>query len=299
MRKNTFAYLTACLALTFTTGCTEQMSQLGSSILSSTGFVSGSQADAIFKAGEKFSKAVEGVTDEQEYYLGRSVSAVLLSKYKVASNQQATVYADKIALTLAGYSSRPETFGGYHVAFLDSPQVNAVSAPGGFIFISKGFLNLLSNEDELAAVIAHEIGHIALKHGTSAISESNLTDALQIIGKEAASSSGNMAVSQLNSLFGDSVNEVVGTLLDKGYSRSQEYDADSYAAALLAKTGYNPGALVSVLQKLENASSQSGGWFETHPSAKKRESELGDLVKDSSNTKAQAKRDARFKRTVK
>lgn len=289
--------ITSALLLTVFAGCGTQMSQFGSSLLSSTGLVSGSQADAIFKAGEKFSKAVEGVSDEQEYYLGRSVSAVLLNKYKLAPIG-ATNYANKIGLTLAGYSSRPETYGGYHVAFFDSPQVNAVSAPGGFIFISKGMLNLLSTEEELAAVIAHEIGHIALKHGTSAISESNLTDALQIVGKEALASTGNTAVTQLNALFGESVNEVVGTLLDKGYSRGQEYDADAYAAALLAKTGYNPAALISVFKKLESVSNQSGGWFETHPSASKRESELSGTVKaDAPAVKGQAKRDARFKRS--
>lgn len=298
MNRKIISSISGLVFLSFcTTGCTPEMSKMGASILASTGVVSGSQADSIFQAGAKFSKAVEGVSDEQEYYLGRSVSAMILTHYKVDHNQQLTTYADKIAAVLAGYSSRPETFGGYHVAILDTPQINAVSGPGGFIFISKGFVQQLSNEDELAAVIAHEIGHVALRHGTSAISESNLTGALTILGKEAAASTGNAAVNQLNSLFGESVNEVVGTILDKGYSRSQEYDADAYGAALLSKAGYNPGALTSVLKKLETVGKQqSGGWAETHPSPSKRQSELAgvEIAKDKT-TPGQAKRDARYK----
>lgn len=289
------------LSLTFLLlGCTPEMGRMGSSILSQTGLVSGSQADAIFAVGEKLSKAAETVSDEQEYYLGRSVSATILSRYDLYKNQSPSLYLNKVGAVLAAHSSRPETFGGYHIGILNTDQINAVSAPGGFIFISKGFLKILDSEDELAAVIAHEIGHVALQHGLSAVSESNLTDALQIASKEALSSSSNMAVSELNSLFGDSVNEVAGTLLDKGYSRSQEYNADTYAAKLLKEAGYNPAALKGVFAKLETVSEKSGGWFDTHPSGEKRASEIDeDLVADSGNASGEKTRTARFKKIIK
>lgn len=294
---NNLRIVTILSSLTLS-ACTPEMQKIGSGLLSSTGVVSYSQADSFFQVGAKLSKATQSVTDEQEYYLGRSVAAQVCGKYSVATNRGATLYANKIAQVLASNSSRPETFGGYRVAFLDSPQVNAVSAPGGFILITTGFLSLLESEDELAAVIAHEIGHVALKHGLSAISESNLTDALQIIGKEAASSSGNLAVSELNSLFGDSVNEVVGTLLDKGYSRSAEYEADLYASKLLSKSGYNPQALIQTLNKLEKASKTEGGWFETHPSPEKRKSELEDANIKQGEVPGESKRQKRFEKEV-
>lgn len=274
-------------------GCTPEMNQFGSDLLSRTGVVSSSQANALFAAGSKLSKAAESVSDEQEYYLGRSVAAAIFARNKPLVHRPLSAYATKIALTLASHSSRPETFGGYHVAILDTPQVNAVSAPGGFILLSKGFISILENEDELAAILAHEIGHIALKHGVSAISESNLTDALQIVGKEAAASTGNAAVSELNALFGDSVNEVVGTLMDKGYSRSAEYDADSYAVTLLKKAGYDPGALVTALKKLESVSNAQGGWFDTHPKPEARIEEVASSV--SPGESRNEKRAARFR----
>lgn len=296
MRKTAILVLSLVLLI----GCTPEMGKMGSTILSQTGFVTGSQADAIFAVGEKLSKAAESVSDEQEYYLGRSVAATILSRYQPYRNQSPTLYLNKVGAVLAAHSSRPETFGGYHIGILDTDEINAVSAPGGFIFISRGFLKLLDTEEELAAVIAHEVGHVALQHGLSSISESNLTDALQIAGTEALSSSGNMAVSELNSLFGDSVNEVAGTLLDTGYSRSQEYNADTYAAKLLKEAGYNPAALKTVFTKLETAAQKSGGWFDTHPSAEKRAREIDeDLVVNLGDSSGEKTRDARFKKIIK
>ena len=292
MKKNTI--LTLLVSACSLCSCSPEFSKMGSGLLSSTGLMSSSQADALFTVGAKLSKATQSVTDEQEYYLGRSVAASVFARYEAYPNQSLALYSTKIANVLASYSTRPETFGGYHVAILNTDEVNAVSAPGGFIMISRGFINLLSNEDELAAIIAHEIGHVALKHGLSAISESNLTDALQIVGKEAVASSGNMAVTQLNALFGDSVNEVVGTLLDKGYSRSSEYDADEYAVTLLTKAGYNPQAMMTALKKLEQITDSKGGWASTHPSPADREDEVKSNIK-AGEVVGEAKREKRFK----
>jgi predicted Zn-dependent protease len=297
--KKTIVTITA-LGL-MSAGCAEnsQFSQLGANILSQTGLVTSSQATSFFSAGSKLSKAAQGLSDEQEYYLGRGVSAMVFAKYHPAKTSGGNTYMTTIAQTLASYSDRPETFGGYHVAVLDTPEINAMSAPGGFIFISRGFVNKIHDEDELAAVIAHEIGHVARRHGVAAISNANLTQALAIIGNEAAASSGNATVAQLDSLFHDSVNSIFDTLLTKGYSRSQEYEADEYAAHLLTAAGYNPGALGSVLKTLESsATKQDAGWFKTHPSPEKRLSELGKLVSATQPTKTQIARTSRFKNSV-
>ena len=293
----TFLFIASLL---FATGCSEELNRIGSQVLSSTGVVSSSQADSIFAAGSKLSKAVESVSDEQEYYLGRAVAATILSKYPPVEDSSLTTYLNKVASVLAAHSSRPETFGGYHVAVINTSEINALSAPGGYIFVSKGFVQLLTTEDELAAVLAHEIGHIANKDGLSAISSSNLTGALQIIGKEAASASmsGSPAFNQLNEAFGSSVNEVAGTLLDKGYSRSQEYSADAYAVTLLQRTGYKVSSVKSVLEKLDNVTNQSGGWFETHPSAHKREGELASATDSPASLKGESVRNRRFKAAV-
>lgn len=233
-------------------------------------------------AGDSASESLRGLSDEQEYYLGRGVSAVILSRYKRSNAPTLSRYLNQVGRLLAVHSSRAETFGGYHFCLLDSDEINAVSAPGGFTFLSSGFLRLLSNEDELAAVLAHEIGHVAKGHGVAAISDATLTRALTAIGREAAVAGGGVLAQGVSESFGDSITEVTNTLLTKGYSRSQEYEADAYAAELLWKTGYNPQALRAVLAKLaarEGRTAEggaSGGWFATHPSSVKREREVAE-----------------------
>ena len=278
---------------------------IGGSILGSTGYVSESQVNSAFEAGEKLGKSVQGLNDEQEYYLGRSVSALLFSKYRPLHNQKLINYVNKVGRTVAAVSDKPETFNGYKFMVLDSSEINAVSAPGGYVFLTKGFLNILPDEDALAAVLAHEVAHIVKNHGVNAISNSNLTGALLIIGKEVAASQTSGYTSELTSLFGDSVNQVFDTLINSGFSRSQEYEADAYAAELLVRAGYNPEALNAALQKLESAgaASDAGGWSSTHPKASKRLGELEDIIPDlnakfPANPAQQAVRARRFKEAM-
>ena len=192
----------ACAVLLFLTSCSNPaFKDLGSSLLSSTGLMSQSQSEALFEAGGKIVTAARPLTDEQEYHLGRTVSAVILNKYPLAADQDALRYVNSVTLVLARVSDRPEVFSGYHAGILATPEVNALSAPGGFIFVSRGFLKIIPNEDALAAVLAHEIAHIVKGHGVKAISQSNLSAAALIIGKEAASSYGSSTVQQLSSAF--------------------------------------------------------------------------------------------------
>ncbi|RIL09854.1 MAG: hypothetical protein DCC75_05610 [Proteobacteria bacterium] len=272
--------LLCCL---FLAGCAQggfSMKSLGSGILSSTGVVSGSQADALFEAGEKIAKAASPLSDEQEYYLGRGVSAMVFAQYRPYRNAAVNQYVNRVGAVVAAVSDKPETFNGYHFQVLDTEEVNAISAPGGFVFVTKGFLRLMKNEDTLASVLAHEVAHINYGHGVSAISQANLTEALLILGKEAAASQAGAELGALTSAFGDSVTDVFNTLLTKGYSRSQEYESDEYAALLLKKAGYTPGSLQVMLTSLEQASkgSEESGWYSTHPSPSRRISNLPEFA---------------------
>ncbi|MCO6430684.1 MAG: M48 family metalloprotease [Deltaproteobacteria bacterium] len=295
--------LVLIIAALFSGACSQldpKFRSIGSSVLGATGYVTDSQANSFFTAGEKLGKAAEGLTDEQEYYLGRSVSAVILAQYRPLRNNAAQLYVNKVGKVLAGFSDKPETFSGYHFLILDTDEVNALSAPGGFIFISKGFLRLLPSEDALAAVLAHEVAHVVQGHGVKAIRSSNLTGALLLIGKEVAASQVDPSFQELTSLFGDSVNDITETLITKGYSRGQEYDSDEYAAQLLVRAGYNPAALGTVLRVLEqHDGGDAGGWASTHPDPDDRLDEVEDLI--ASNPEAarmESARTQRFQRSL-
>ncbi len=272
--------------------------QIGAGILGSAGVP---HADAFFSVGEKLSKATQKLTPEQEYFLGRGVSAMIFSKYPRLANNNLTAYVNRVGNAVAWQSEKPETFGGYHFVVLDTDEVNAMSAPGGFVYVSRGFLKVMPNEDALAAVLAHEVGHIALNHGVDAISQANLTDALMTVGKEAASSYGAGEVQLLVSAFGDSIEDVFSTLIDKGYSRSQEYAADKMAAEILKKAGYAPAGLTAMLGELQRLEdNNSGGWYSTHPSPERRLGQLEDIVTtQAALTPAFNKRTARFKQATK
>jgi predicted Zn-dependent protease len=176
-------------------------------------------------------------------------------------------YVNKICNTLVINSPRPEIFNGYHVNILDSDEINAFATSGGHIFITRGLIESTTSEDTLAAVIAHEVSHIQLQHGLKAIKNSRITQALLITGTSAAGAAGNSTISDLVNVFGDSINEVVTTMITNGYSRTQEYEADSIAMSLMDLAGYEPSSLVDMLKTLEKTqSSHPGGFNKTHPS---------------------------------
>lgn len=257
-------------------GLDDLSKDIGKNLIDSTGVVSSSQVDALLKAGGKLEQAASTLNDEQEFYLGRSVSALILRQYPLyRGNPPLTAYLNQVGQALAARSSRPEIFGGYHFAILDTDEINALSAPGGFVFVSRGFLALMPSEEALAGVLAHEIGHIILGHGVKAISNGRLSEAAMIIGKEAVSSYGPSEVGMVTEVFGDSVNQVFDTLIKSGYSRSQEYEADDFAAKLLVKTGYDAKGLSAMLDQIAKAQSQKrGGWLDTHPSSTDRKASL-------------------------
>lgn len=95
--------------------------------------------------GMKVYDASEEITPEQEYYIGRSVAASILNKYKIYNNTKLNSYVTSIGTLLAMHSPRPEIFGGYHFTVLDSDEINAFATPGGFIFITRGMINMKSH----------------------------------------------------------------------------------------------------------------------------------------------------------
>jgi predicted Zn-dependent protease len=163
----------------------------------------------------------------------------------------ATDYINLLGQGLALASIKPETYRGYHFLILDSDEINAFAAPGGFIFLSRGMLRLCKSEDEVAAVLAHEIGHVELQHALRAIKGSRLTSALTTLAVEGAKSFGGEQLAQLTEAFEGSIGDITGTLMNSGYARKQEYQADASAVRILKAMGYDPLALARMLNEME------------------------------------------------
>lgn len=286
------------LALSLTS-CAE-LTKIGSQIAVQAGVLTSSQAESLQSVTVAAAKTFEDISPEQEYYLGRAVSASLLSKYSVSAHPQQNRYLNLIGKTLVLSSDKPENYGNYHFLLLDSEEVNAFAAPSGFIFITKGMLRLCQNEDDLAAVLAHEISHVQNSHALRAIKTSRITSALTILGTEAAKTAiNNSAFNQLTQQFEGSIDDMTQTLTNSGYGRSLESEADKTAVTLLQKSGYNAEGLVRVLTRLKAKSGTAhGGFFATHPDTDERIAEVSDWLQSGAVNPLSAMRTARFSKML-
>ncbi|TNF99928.1 MAG: peptidase M48 [Gammaproteobacteria bacterium] len=261
-------------------------------------------------AGSSLIKSYEDLTPEQEYYLGRAVAARLLNRFETVKMPKTHAYLQSIINYLVQFSSRPETFGGYHVQILKSENAGAYSAPGGYILITTTLLKNCASEDELAGVLAHEIAHISQQHGLAAIKQAHLTKAGATLGEMMMEKKGGSNYQQLQSLtksFGASVEDIVKTLIDSGYSVSQETGADEEAASILSRAGYNPTALADIVGKIAEAESgrASGdalnlkkAFTQTHPGGEKRVVDIRQLIEQEELriNEVSQKRAKRFKK---
>ena len=248
-------------------------------------------AQALSQSARSIERALEDITPEQEYYIGRAVGANILANYQLyEEDPDLTLYLNEITVAVAINSRKPEIFNGYHTAILDSEEINAFATPGGHIFITRGLLQCATSEDALAAVIAHEIAHIQLQHSIRAIKSSRVVNAFATTGSSLAG----LALSDLAGILDEAANDIVSAM-QEGYSQNQEFAADTLALELLADTGYDPASLIAMLRVLEqNQSRRSDGFARTHPSPEDRIAQLERPLRQYAVRDTRPYRDDRF-----
>ena len=222
------SFLTAVFAMqTSAQGLFGQLGQAATGALQGAGVINQNQAQAINQGTQAVAKSFEDITPEQEYYIGRAVAAGFLSTRKVYDVQAVTDYLNLLGTSLALASPKPETFGGYHFLAIDSDEINAFSAPGGLVLVTRGLLRCAQNEDEVAAILAHEISHVARQHGLKSIKKDRLTKAVIGVGNAAAQVLGPKELQEQTATFKDSVGDITSTVVNSGYSRDTEFEADA------------------------------------------------------------------------
>lgn len=239
-------------------------------------------------------KSFEDFTPQQEYYIGRTVGAMILDKYPPYDAIAANEYLNVLGQMLAQASDMPETFAGYRFLILDSDEINAFAAPGGLIFVSRGLLRCCPNEDAAAAVLAHEIGHVQFKHGLQAIKKARITAALTNAAIEGAKASGG-DLAELTQTFGDSIADITTTLITNGYSRESEKKADLNAVTILKRVGYDPNGMVAMLKVMQTKLHPGGLDFaKTHPSPETRIAYIQEKIGAYAEVKPNKARQQRF-----
>ncbi len=282
-------------------GCktTALLTQVGTTVGVATGTITPDQAGSIQRGASAVGKAFEQLTPEQEYYIGRSVAATILASFAPYDHVAATRYLNTLGKALALSSDKPETFGGWHFLIMDTDEINAFAAPGGFILISRGMLRCCRNEDELAAILAHEIGHVQLEHGLRAIKKSRWTSAFTILGAEAARNLGGRELAELTAAFEGAISDVTATMVNSGYARSLEREADTVAVTIMRRVGYNPTGLVNMLTEMgQRLEKDTRGFAKTHPAPQDRVKDINRELGTPTPITAHPVRQARFEKAL-
>jgi predicted Zn-dependent protease len=253
--------------------------------------------DALSEMDRAFETSDEELTREDEYYLGRAVAAQILKAYPLYDRDSALVsYLNKICQALVINSPQPTMFNGYSVGILNTRELNAFATPGGHIFITWGLLACADSEDALAAVIAHELAHIQLRHAAAIIEDQRLvTELSQAADRAVAIASRNASTQERAVLFNRNTAAMVTTLFKNGFAQDQEFAADAKAVTFLRDSGYDPSAMLAMLKALEKTQPLTAGGFNTtHPSPAARIANVEKISLAGGDRNARASRNARF-----
>jgi predicted Zn-dependent protease len=200
---------------------------------------------------------------EEEHAIGFSIAATVAGRYPLLQDEALTRYVNLVGLTIARQSIRGDEVA-FRFGVLDTDEVNAFAAPGGYILVTRAALASMQSEAELAGVLAHEVAHVDETHVLDEIRRSSV---FAEVRDEAA----------FSSVIADQLAQVGSGLLFTGLSREDELEADSLAVLYAASTGYRADGLVRFLDRLDSGATEAGRLRElraTHPPVVERAAAL-------------------------
>lgn len=207
-----------------------------------------------------------------ELFIGRNMASQLVGTYGIFDEPTVHHYVQVLGLAIAKQHGRPDIQ--FHFSILDSEEINAYATPGGYIFITKGLLQMVKDESELASILAHEITHVNERHMYKDIKPKrevsmgeNMTRILSKGGSDITSS------------LSKAVDQGLKMLLEKGLEHKYEFEADQYGVLLSSQMGYHPSSLVQVLERVQKIQTNNH-MSKTHPSFLERIKAINKLIED-------------------
>jgi len=205
----------------------------------------------------------------EEIQLGRQITGNLLGAAPLVKDAALHKYVNEVGRWVASQSERPDL--PWHFGVIESEDINAFAAPGGYVIITKGLYRKLENEAQLAGILGHEIAHVVRKHHLRLLQKTQLL---------------NMGAKLLGAKLGkgdDTVQKVIGNgaeILARGLDKEAEYEADRMGVILAARSGYEPFGLPEVLQSISEAGNTNRVQllYKTHPHPDDRLLRLGDAI---------------------
>lgn len=206
----------------------------------------------------------------EEIALGREIAGNLLGAAPLVKDAGLQKYVNSVGRWVASQSERPDL--PWRFGVIDSEDINAFAAPGGYIMITKGLYRKLANEAQLAGVLGHEIGHVVMKHQLKVLQKQQLL---------------NMGAGFLTDKYAKDnklASKAIGTgaeISARSLDKSAEYEADRLGLSYATRSGYESYGLPEVLQTLAEANKNDGSvalLFKTHPHPDERLVALGDAI---------------------
>ena len=214
------------------------------------------------------SQSIDQIDEPREIQIGQQLSAMLLGSKPLLPDMMMQRYVNQLGRWISLQSARPNL--PWTFAVLDDPGFNAFAAPGGYIFVTKGLIDKVADEAELAGILAHEIVHVTSKHHLIALNKAARAGLLtQAIGSQLRNDLGGLVSGQLLALGRN--------MYTKGLDQGDELEADRSGVALAARAGFDPYGLVAVLQQLRTAAADDALFalsLSTHPPAQLRLNQL-------------------------
>ncbi|MBK9035380.1 MAG: M48 family metalloprotease [Myxococcales bacterium] len=238
--------------------------------------------EGLAKTWDAITDAQKDLTPENEYWTGRSVATNLLARHdykyldadalEAGTLEGVTAYVSAVGTVLAASAmetarkgDRPAPIAGWHFTVVESDTINAFAAPGGWVFVTTAAVHAATSEDELAALLAHEIAHVVRGHALGSIKKGRWANVAKTM-LDTSVELDQQALGELTQVFEGAMDDMIDGLLVKGYSKDTEFEADRIGLAIMAHAGYDPQALVRYLKTLAATHGGGDGGFQaTHP----------------------------------
>lgn len=232
-----------------------------------------------------------------EIAFGRAISARILGRYNAYDNPALIKYVNLVGLALARSTNRPEL--NFRFTVLNTSDVNAYAAPGGYVFVTLGALQLMKDESELAGVLAHEIAHVTEMHVVKELKIKGVDDSVtsglaQLVGGSTESA---------RAAFAQAVDKGLDMIFKDEYKREDELQADKTAITICALSGYDASALAMYLDRVRAVKERAPGAVkvqtpdtgQSHPSFDTRITQINEVIaKDGIDVTRLASKQKRF-----
>ncbi len=201
------------------------------------------------------------VTSTEEVAMGQEFATEIETQFEVYDDAELTAYVQSVGGRIAAVCHRQDI--DYHFAVIRSDEMNAFALPGGFIYVYTGLMKVLDNEAQLAAVLAHEVGHVTARHSTERLTA--------MYGTQIAVS---LLLGQNPEEYKVLIANIFSTTGFLAYSRANEYEADRLGTTYTSLAGYDPEGMAELLGKFVDTEEREPlkleEWLSTHPPARDR-----------------------------